>query len=123
MDNQFEAPGRGSRIPFDRLRRTAAEWPVPIYTVLVPYENATLQERGRHNMQQLADATAGRLFDVQNPTDLDGIFAKVAEDLRSVYSIAYYPANQNFNGTWRDIRLRVKRPGMALRTRPGYYAW
>jgi VWFA-related protein len=123
MDNQFEAPGRGSQIPFDRLRRTVAEWPVPIYTVLVPYENPTLQERGHHNMQQLVDATAGRLFEVQNPADLDGIFAKVAEDLRGVYSIAYYPTNQTFNGAWRDIRLRVKRPGLSLRTRPGYYAW
>lgn len=123
MDNQFEAPGYGSQIPFDRLRRAAAEWPVPIYTVLVPYEDFDLQPRGRRNMQQLADASAGRLFEVQNPADLDGIFTKVAEDLRSVYSIAYYPANQNFNGAWRDIHLRVKRPGLALRTRPGYYAW
>jgi Ca-activated chloride channel family protein len=123
MDNQFEAPGRGSQIPFERMRSAAAEWPVPIYTVLVPYENATLQERGRRNMQQLADASAGRLFEVSNPTDLDGVFAKVAEDLRSVYSIGYYPANQSFNGAWREIRLRVKRAGLSVRTRPGYYAW
>ena len=123
MDNQFEAPGRGSQIPFERLHSAAAEWPVPIYTVLVPYENATLQERGRHNMQQLADASAGRLFEVQSPSDLEGVFAKVAEDLRSVYSLGYYPANQNFNGAWREVRLRVKRTGLSVRTRPGYYAW
>ena len=123
MDNQFEAPGRGSQIPFERFRSAAAEWPVPIYTVLVPYEDDTLQVRGRRNMQQLAHASAGRLFEVQRPSDLDGVFAKVAEDLRSVYSIAYYPANQTFNGAWRELRLRVKRPGLSVRTRPGYYAW
>jgi len=82
-----------------------------------------LQEHGRRNMQQLAEASAGRLFEVQSPSDLDGVFAKVAEDLRSVYSIGYYPDNQNFNGAWREIRLRVKRSGVILRTRPGYYAW
>jgi Ca-activated chloride channel homolog len=123
MDNQFEAPGRGSQIPFERFRSAAAEWPIPIYTVLVPYEDDTLQEHGRRNMQQLAEASAGRLFEVQNPSDLDGVFAKVAEDLRSVYSIGYYPDNQNFNAAWREIRLRVKRSGVILRTRPGYYAW
>jgi Ca-activated chloride channel homolog len=122
MDNQFEAPERGSVVSFDRLRKAAAEWPVPIYTLLFPYESVELQKRGRQNMQRLSDASGGRLFEVASLGDLEPIYARVAEELRSVYTIAYYPVNQNFNGAWRTVDLRCKRPDVTLRTRSGYIA-
>jgi hypothetical protein len=40
-----------------------------------------------------------------------------------VYSVGYYPGNQDFNGAWRRIEVRLQRPGLTLRTRTGYYAW
>jgi Ca-activated chloride channel family protein len=46
----------------------------------------------------------------------------VAEELRAVYTVAYYPKNQNFDGKWRSVEVRVKRPGAKVRARPGYYA-
>jgi Ca-activated chloride channel family protein len=74
-------------------------------------------------MQQLADASGGRLFPAKSIRDLAPVYAQVAEELRSVYSIGYYPQNQKFDGKYRRIEVRVKRPGLTLRTRPGYYAW
>jgi Ca-activated chloride channel family protein len=74
-------------------------------------------------MQQLADASGGRLFPAKSISDLAPVYAQVAEELRSVYSIGYYPQNQNFDGKYRRIEVKVKRPGLTLRTRPGYYAW
>jgi Ca-activated chloride channel family protein len=50
------------------------------------------------------------------------VYAQVADELRAVYSLAYYPKNQNFDGKWRRIQVRVKRTGVVLRTRNGYYA-
>lgn len=124
MDNQFESPERGSRIPLVKLRAAAAEWPLPIYTLLTPYEQPALQQtRGRRAMEQLSDSSGGQMFDVQSLADLPSAYAKVVADLRSVYTIAYYPSNQNFRGDWRTIRLRAKKPGLTLRTRPGYRAW
>jgi hypothetical protein len=42
--------------------------------------------------------------------------------LRSVYSINYSPKNQDFNGGWRKITVRVKRPEARVRSRSGYFA-
>ena len=54
--------------------------------------------------------------------DLTPIYPQVAEELRSVYSLSYSPQNQDFNGAWRKITVRVKKPGAKVRTRQGYYA-
>ena len=49
------------------------------------------------------------------------VFEQVAAELRTVYSIAYSPANLNFDGRFRRIRVQVNRPDVGIRTRPGYY--
>ncbi|MCY4586059.1 MAG: hypothetical protein OXB98_08495 [Bryobacterales bacterium] len=48
--------------------------------------------------------------------------AKVPRELRSVYTLAYYPKNQEFDGAWRPVQVRVNRPGLTVRTRKGYVA-
>ena len=55
-------------------------------------------------------------------TDVEPVYAQVAEELRAVYTVAYYPKNQNFDGKWRRVEVRVKRPGAKIRARAGYYA-
>ena len=122
MDNQFEAPGRGSVIPFEKLRAAVAEWPIPIYTLLLPYESKDLQERGARNMKQISEVTGGRLFEIASMRDLPVVYEQVEEELRSVYTIGYYPKNQSFDGSWRTVRVKVKRPGLTVRTRAGYRA-
>jgi VWFA-related protein len=73
-------------------------------------------------MQDLADASGGRLFPARSVSDLEPVYAQVADELRAVYSLAYYPKNQNFDGKWRRIQVRVKQTGVVPRTRNGYYA-
>jgi VWFA-related protein len=76
----------------------------------------------RRNLQQLADATGGRLFHAQSIHDLEPVYAQVAEELRSVYTVAYAPTNQSFDGRWRTVKVKVNRPGARVRTRSGYRA-
>ncbi len=109
-------------LPFDRLRRAAAVMPALIYPILLDSRNVFYGERAGRHMRQLADASGGRLFSTQSPKDLKPVYAEVAAELRSVHTLAYYPKNQNFDGRWRRIQVRVNRPGLSLRTRAGYYA-
>jgi VWFA-related protein len=79
-------------------------------------------KKAQRNMQELADASGGRLFPAESIQDLEPVFPLVEAELRSVYSVAYYPENQNFEGGWRSVQVKVKGPGMKVRARPGYYA-
>ncbi len=130
---RWPAPGNLFYVPappdvsFAKLRGAVAELPVLVYPILLPAPSfsglmGSLTDL-RGGMQQLADASGGRLFKAKSIRDLAPVYAQVAEELRSVYSIGYYPQNQNFDGNYRRVQVKVKRPGLTLRTRPGYYAW
>ena len=73
-------------------------------------------------MQALADASGGRLFPADSIADLDPVFPLIEAELRSVYTLGYYPDNQDFDGSWRTVEISVDVPDLNVRARPGYYA-
>jgi hypothetical protein len=50
------------------------------------------------------------------------LYAQVAADLRTLYTVEYQPVNDKRDGKWRTIKLAVKNPDLISRTRPGYFA-
>ncbi|HEX8139018.1 MAG TPA: VWA domain-containing protein [Pyrinomonadaceae bacterium] len=77
----------------------------------------------RSRLQTLADRTGGRLNEIKRLEDLGFLYAEVAADLRTLYSVGYQPAGQRArDGRWRKIRIEVARPELIARTRPGYFA-
>ncbi len=77
----------------------------------------------RARMDLLANRTGGRLNEIHNLQDLAKLYAEVAADLRSLYSIAYQPPSEHLHdGRWRKIRIEVTQPDLIARTKPGYYA-
>jgi Ca-activated chloride channel homolog len=83
--------------------------------------NKGLYEIARREMREVAERTGGREYAVRSLNDLSGVYKQVADDLRSQYSIGYYPTNDAHDGRWRKIRVELKRGGM-VRTRSGYWA-
>ena len=56
---------------------------------------------------------------------LDDIFQsleKIDEEIRARYTLAYRSTNQNFDGTFRKVRIEVVQPGAKVISRSGYYA-
>ncbi len=125
-----------SQVQYKDLVRVAAEINSAIYPIFLEPEppgirtdrswrermkRSTDEARGR--MAELAAATGGQLFRANSIRDLDDVYEQVAQELRSVYTLGYYPSNQEFDGAWRRIRVRVRDRGARVRTRPGYYGW
>jgi VWFA-related protein len=77
----------------------------------------------RDRLQALADRTGGRLNEIHRLDQMARLYAEVAADLRSMYTVAYQASNnRQRNGKWREIRVEVTQPELIARTRPGYYA-
>ena len=68
----------------------------------------------------LAVDTGGMM--IRNENNLGRALDRIADDAGTYYVLAYQPANITFDGTYRPIEVRVKRPGVRVRARRGYLA-
>ena len=73
-------------------------------------------------MRQLADGTGGRWFFPAKIQDLDAVYAQIADELASQYTVGYVSANARRDGAWRRINIVLARPDVTPRARQGYYA-
>lgn len=77
----------------------------------------------RTRLQLLANRTGGRMHEIRRLDDLSRLYAQVAADLRSLYTIAYQPPNPSArDGKWREIRVEIARADLVASTKPGYFA-
>jgi VWFA-related protein len=68
----------------------------------------------------LAFSTGGQRFDSTN--SLRRGFERVDSDLRNYYLLGYTPTNDAYDGKFRTISVRVKRSGVTIAARKGYFA-
>jgi VWFA-related protein len=71
-------------------------------------------------LARLANETGG--FLVADTNNLRGAFKRIDEDTRFHYVLTYVPKNLNFDGGFRAIDVKVKRPGVNVFARNGYRA-
>lgn len=86
-------------------------------------EAGTVDAKEDKDLRQLAAETGGRAFFTGNVLELERSFSAIATELRSQYLISYTPANENFDGKFRKIEVRL--PGhkhLRIRARDGYTA-
>jgi VWFA-related protein len=61
-------------------------------------------------------------FSLRNPNDLEGEMGRVARESRSYYLLGYTSRSVKRDGKFRKIEVEVRRPGLKVRARSGYYA-
>lgn len=78
-------------------------------------------ERGRRYLNDLAAYTGGRVFRPEaTPGGLENAFEGIAEELRRQYNIGYIPQDEGTPGQRKDIKVRVDRPNVIVRSRDSY---
>jgi hypothetical protein len=71
------------------------------------------------SLRVLATSTGG--FAAVNRNDLNGAFDRIVAENSSYYMFGYYSMNERRDGRFRKIEVRVKRPGLRVRSRNGYF--
>ncbi len=78
-------------------------------------------QRGKAYLTELAAATGGKMvLPATTPNGLTTAFESIAEELRRLYSIGYYPSNSGGSGERRQIKVRINRPKLVIRARDSY---
>ena len=101
---------------------------VSIYAISLRRDRAMDRERlafsqAQHILTALTRETGGQVFFPNSLSELDSVYARVAEELRSQYSIGYVSSNKRKDGKWRRIVVRTpSRDELQIRHKLGYYA-
>jgi VWFA-related protein len=117
-------PGRGGRI------RIPIPLPLPVPPTRLPprvpsfpesrISTSCVPEGPDPNLRVLAEVGGGGYFELRRPTDLSATFARVANELRHQYLLAFVTPSRD--GILHRIEVRSKRPGTYVRARRSYLA-
>ena len=72
------------------------------------------------SLRVLADETDGRA--IVNMNDIGRGMAQIIRDASAYYLLGYNSTQAPSDGKFHSIRVRVRRPGVQVRARPGYWA-
>jgi Ca-activated chloride channel family protein len=94
--------------------REATELDALVYTIRYGEKPST------DYLSSLSEKTGGHFYQATDIETIKQAFVAVAEELRRQYSIGYYPAKSPRRGEERELRVKVNRPGVGVRTRKSY---
>jgi Ca-activated chloride channel family protein len=74
-----------------------------------------------HFLTSLARETGGLVFFPDSLSELETVYGRVAEELRTQYTLGYVSSNARRDGRWRRIVVRTRDEDLRVRHKLGYY--
>lgn len=112
------------------IRQLERESDVQVYALgvlqIVYSRRGRLTMNGAALLKSLCAGTGGRSFDLDDERDLPRAAARIGLEIRNQYLLAYRPGNQNSDGKYRHITVKLAQaegtPCLRAYWRGGYYA-
>ncbi len=113
-----------SVISRDYVVRSAQQSGILIYAIgLLNEINDDQTRQAKRELNALTEATGGQAYYLKNASEAAETARTIAHDIRNQYTLAYTPANQDLDGTFRRIQVIAEGPNQpSVRTRSGYWA-
>ncbi|PYQ11885.1 MAG: hypothetical protein DMF80_20350 [Acidobacteria bacterium] len=117
-----------SLVSDDQVTELARKTEIAIYSISLRPGHS--QDRNRlafsqaeHLLTTLSQETGGQVHFPNSLSELDSVYARVAEELRTQYTLGYVSSNKRRDGKWRRIVARIpERDDLQIRHKIGYYA-
>jgi len=115
-----DAQDEGSKVRLEEAIEAAQRTDTVIHVLLV----ADRQFGGGNSgvAHRLAEETGGRMIVVNSEKHLEDAFDQISEELRSQYTLGYYPTNTSKDGKFRKIKVDADNHELKVLARRGYYA-
>lgn len=116
-----------SRLSAEQAIVAARKVEVPIYTVGFTGIRPELRRKDQvpENtviLKRFSEETGGAMYVVHDPDELKEAVARIDQELRYQYLLAYQPSNPTWDGSFRSIKVVAGNGRYSVRTRKGYYA-
>ena len=114
-----DAQDEGSKVRIEEAIESAQRTDTVIHILLVADRRFGANSGAAH---KLADETGGRVIDVHSDKKMMQAFDEISEELRSQYTVGYYPSNTALDGKFRKIKIEMTNHDLKVLARKGYYA-
>jgi len=114
-----DAQDEGSKVRLEEAIEAAQRTDTVIHILLV----ADPRFGGNGGVaRKMTEETGGRVIFVSSEKKLEEAFDQISEELRSQYTLGYYPTNISKDGKFRKIHVDLDNKDLKALTRKGYYA-
>jgi Ca-activated chloride channel homolog len=97
-------------------------YPIGLRPVRVPERSRVAVDRAAHFLTRIARDTGGEVHFTSALGELAGVYGRIAEDLRTQYTLGYVSGNAGRDARWRRIVVRTPtRDNVQVRHKLGYY--
>ncbi len=114
------------RVSFGEALRAARESRVPVYLIIANpraergEDGGFLAEPSAVKFKKLAEAGGGQVYFIQPDQDLSNVYGQILSELRSQYTLAFYPKDTAPPAAWTKIDVEVVgHKGLTARTVSG----
>lgn len=104
---------------YENTLQTLLRYGISVYSVGV---GSAVFNRRFTRLQAYANDTGGDIYYAARRSSLEPLYAKITEQARNTYTLAYVPRGNNRAKEYHAIEVRVKRPDLNIRTREGYFS-
>lgn len=117
-----------SRYTEGEVRAQVRESDVEIYSIGIfdPYAATPEERTGPLLLNEICEETGGRMFRVDDLSEMSDIAEKISTELRNQYVIGYTPKDLHRDGKWRKVKVKLNPPQglppLTVHARTGYYA-
>jgi len=112
--------GRNSRdntFSFEQTLQLLLQADISVYALSV--DERALKTGG--DLARYASSTGGDVFLGRSRSDLENLYTRITEQARHQYTLGYVPRRANPSREYHEIEVRVRRTGLLLLTREGYF--
>src|SRR6202521_1807697 len=114
-----DAQDEGSKVKIEEAIESAQRTDTVIHILLVadPRYGANVGAA-----KKLSEETGGRVLNASSEKKLMEAFDEISAELRSQYTLGYYPTNTERDGKFRKIKVETVNHDLKVLARKGYYA-
>lgn len=103
---------------YDAVLKDLLRYEISVYGVGV---GAAYFNRKFERLAKYAKDSGGDVYYGLKGRDMEELYSRVTEEARNQYTLVYAPAGTDRSAEYHSIEVRVKREGLNILTRQGYY--
>jgi Ca-activated chloride channel family protein len=115
-----------NKVSYDDVIKALLHENISVYSIAVPtayFERKVSPiDRERSPLIRYADHSGGEVYHATKEHSFGEFYSRLTEEARNQYTLAYVPRGTDPAVEYHTIEVRVKREGLDIKTREGYYA-